>query len=220
VASLCLLFHDLVVAAVAITIYRTATARRRTMPGFLEESGYDGEDEIDLGRGYWARVKRCLSAEEMAYVQEAMGAGKQKVDVSNGGRQFAELNISASWHEMVVQSLISWNITESDGHTIWPLDAGGKFAGRDSQNPYPPNCPRRQSVRRLPDPTFKQIWERCDQLNSPKRGAEAASFPESDERGDQDGDGGTAGPAAVPDGADPLAELRADQEAGETPAAP
>lgn len=208
------------VAAVAIALYRLLTAKRRAMPGFLEASGYDGTKKIDLGNGYWAEVKNCLTATEMAFVENTMGAGKQRIDVSNGGRQFAELDIRSSWTEMVVQSLVSWNIDETDGETLWPLGAGEKFAGRGGENPYPPGCPRRLSVARLPDPVFKAIWQECDTLNSPRTGAEAASFPEQDVSGDPDGDGGASGPGPVPGGAGAMAELRADQGGGEAPPAP
>jgi hypothetical protein len=221
--SLGLLLHDLVVAAVAITLYHHATKRRSaSMSGFLEASGYYGEEEIDLGNGYWVKVKKCLSSEEMGFVEDTLGAGRQKIDVSNGGRQFAELDLRASWREMVVQSLASWNI---DGDpwpkgTIWPLDAGARFAGRGGENPYPAGCPRRQAVAALPDPVFKQVWQKCDQLNSPQRGSEAASFPDQDERRDPDGDTGAAGAAPVPPGEGPVAELRDDQGGGKAPAAP
>lgn len=198
--SLWPLLHDLVTAVLAIALYRSLTAKRRSMPGFLQASGYDGTEKIDLGNGYWAEVKRCLSAEEMAFVENTMGAGRQRIDVSNGGRQFAELDIRSSWTEMVVQSLASWNVDDPDG-TVWPLDAGGKFSGRGGENPYPPGCPRRVSVARLPDPVFKVIWAKCDELNAPRTGREAADFPGQDERGDQDGDTGASDPAAVPDGA-------------------
>lgn len=215
-----LALHDLAVAVLAIALYRYLTVKRSSMPGFLQASGYDGTEKIDLGNGYWAEVKRCLSAEEMAFVENTMGAGKQRIDVSNGGRQFAELDIRASWTEMVVQSLAGWNLDEDDGRTTWPLDAGGRFAGRGGENPYPPGCPRRLSVARLPDPVFKQIWAKCDELNSPRQGREAAGFPGEDERGDPDGDGGAAGPGPVPGGAHAMAELRAYEGAGEVQAAP
>ena len=189
------------------------------MPGFLQASGYDGTEKIDLGEGYWAEVKKCLSAEEMAFVENTMGAGKQRIDVSNGGRQFAELDIRSSWNEMVVQSLAGWNVDDPDG-TVWPLGAGGKFAGRGGENPYPPGCPRRLSVARLPDPVFKQIWAKCDELNSPRTGREAADFPDPDELGDQDGDTGATGPGAVPGGEGAMEGPRADQGGGEAASAP
>lgn len=182
--------------------------------GFL--SAYEGEEEINLGRGYWVKVKKCLSTHEMEFVDAAMGSGRQKVDVSNGGRQFAELDIRASWFELVVQSLVEWNL-EDDGKTIWPLDAGSHPV-KPGDNPYPRGCPRRRSVNRLPDLVFKRIWAKCDELNSPQKGPEAASFPEQDELGDQDGDSGAAGPGTVPDGTGTVAAVRADE--GDSEGAP
>lgn len=190
------------------------------MPGFLDDSGYSGTTKIDLGHGYWAEVKNCLSAEEMALVEGVLGAGKQKVDMLGGQRQFAEMDIRASWNELVVQSLAGWNLTEPDGRTVWPLDAGGKFAGRGGENPYPPGCPRRQSVARLPDPAFKLIWQECDELNSPRKGADAVSFPDEPVGGGPDGGAGAAGPAADAVGAGDVAEVRADQGGSEAPPAP
>lgn len=161
------------------------------MPGFLSASGYEGDETIDLGNGYWVKVKRCLSAAEMTRVENTMGAGRQRIDVSGGGRQFTELDIRGSWTEMVVESLVAWNIDDEDG-TVWSLEP--------EKGPYSPGCVRRQSVARLPDPVFKLIWQRCDELNAPRKGPEAASFPEQAVGGDPDGDAGAAGPVEVPDG--------------------
>lgn len=191
------ILHDLVVAAVAIALYRTCTTKRRSMPGFLDATGYGGTTKIELGGGYWAEVKNCLSTAEKEWVDNLLG-GKQKVDVSVQ-RQYADLDIGGSRTEMVVQSLVAWNIDDPDG-TVWPLDAGGKFAGRDGQNPYPPNCPRRQSVARLPAPVKDQIWAKCDELDNPRQGREAADFPDPDVGGDPDGDAGAASAPPVPDG--------------------
>lgn len=185
--------------------------------GFL--AAYEGTERIDLGRGFWADVKKCLSTAEMGHVEATMGSGRQKVDVSNGGRQFAELDIRASWLELVVQSLVEWNLTEDDDRTVWPLDAGSHPV-KPGDNPYPRGCPRRRSVNRLPDPVFKQIWKVCDELNSPQQGAEAASFPEQDELGDPDGDAGASDPGAVPDRTGAVAAVRADEGDGGSAPAP
>lgn len=196
--SVWLILHDIVIAVLAIALYRLLTAKRRSMPGFLDDTGYGGTTKVDLGKGYWAEVKNCLSTAEKEWVDNLLG-GKQKVDVGPQ-RQFAELDIGGSRIEMVVQSLVDWNITDPDG-TVWPLDAGGKFAGRGNENPYPPGCPRRLSVARLPSPARDQIWAKCDELDNPRQGREAADFPGPDVVGDQDGNAGTAGAAPVPDGA-------------------
>jgi len=185
--------------------------------GFLSVSGYEGTEKVDLGNGYWCEVKRCLTSAEKARVDDLLGA-KQRVDVA-GKTQFAELDYSAMRTEMLVQSLVAWNLDDDNGDE-WPLDAGGKFAGRGSENPWPPGCPRRQSVARLPSPVFDVIYEKCDELNSPRRGADAVSFPDPAVGGGPDGDGGPAGPAADAVGAGDVAEARPDQGGGGAAAAP
>lgn len=186
------ILHDVVIAAVAIALYRSLTAKRRSMPGFLEASGYEGTQRIDLGNGYWADVKKCLTTEEKARVDDLLG-GKQQVDVS-AQRQLATLDYSAMRAEMVVQSLVAWNIDDEKGDT-WPLLPEAPPPGR----PYPANSVRRISVARLPSPVFDQIYLVCDELNSPRKGADAVTFPDGPVGGDQDGDPGAAGPGPVPD---------------------
>lgn len=166
------------------------TERLRYM-GFLAASGYEGEERIDLGNGYWADVKRCLSSSEAALAEAAMITNHRLAD----GSQSAVLDQRGYRAEMVVQSLVAWNLDDEDG-TPWPLD-GSEARGRTV---YSPGCLRRQSVARLPEPVFEQIFKVVDELNSPRRGPEAASFPGQDERGDPDGDAGAAGAGQVPDG--------------------
>lgn len=176
------------------------------MPGFLEVSGYDGTTKIDLGNGYWAEVKNCLTNKEASLVEAALIGNHRLGDDG----QAADLNSRANRTEMVVQSLVAWNIDDADG-TVWSLEPGQSRQGAPApKNPYLPGGPRRQSVARLPEPVFEQIWQQCDKMNSPRKGPEAASFPEQDERGDQDGDTGTAGPGPVPDGTGVLEAAGAD----------
>jgi hypothetical protein len=200
--------HGLV-QAVIVTLFLFTSRKDTPLSGFLADSGYDGTTKIDLGNGYWAEVKNCLTSAEQGFV-EALVGGTQRVDMG-GKRQYAELNISGSRVELIVQSLAGWNLTEADGKTIWPLDAGGRFAGRGEKNPWPEGCPRRQSVDRLPAPVKDQIWQVCDELNGPREPGEAASFPEQGERGDQDGDGGAPGTAPVPEGTGAVEAAGADQ---------
>ena len=163
------------------------------MPGFLEASGYEGTQRIDLGNGYWADVKKCLTTEEKARVDDLLG-GKQQVDVA-GQRQYASMDYTASRREMVIQSLVAWNLTDPDGST-WLLLPESRPTGK----PYPAGSLRRLSVGRLPAPVFEQIFAVCDELNSPRKGADAVTFPDGPVGGDPDGDGGAGDPAAVPDG--------------------
>lgn len=186
------------------------------MPGFLAAAGYDGTEKIDLGHGYWAEVKRCLNTTEMGMVENVMGGGRQTIDVSQGGKRFAELNIRASRVEMVVQSIVSWNVDDDSGQP-WPLD--GVPDPKSGNIHYPPGCLRRQSVAKLPGPVFDQIWKVCDDLNSPLAGQAAAGFPGQPVSSDPDGGDGTAGAAAVPDGAGVLDAAGLDEGDPGDPAA-
>lgn len=157
------------------------------MPGFLAASGYDGTERIDLAPGYWAELKKCLSEEEAGWAEAAM-MGKVRAEMSEN-RQYADLDTRAGRVELVVQSLMSWNLADDDG-TPWSLE--GIRGIRPGLNPFPPGCDRRKSVARLPSPIFDKIWAKCDELNAPRTPAEAATFPDPAVSGDPDGDGGAA----------------------------
>jgi hypothetical protein len=161
------------------------------MPGFL--SAYEGTERIDLGDGYWVDVKKCLSSAEYAPVELALGA-RQQVNV-NGGRQFAQIDTRAARIELVVASIVAWNVDDEDG-TVWPLT---------------PEKVKRANVERLPHPVREVIWKRCDDLNGPEKPADRARFPDPDGSGDPDGDGGTAGAGGIPDGEGVLAAVGPDE---------
>jgi hypothetical protein len=152
------------------------------MPGFLGVSGYDGTEKIDLGNGYFAEVKRCLSAAEYQRVLNYLGTGRQNVRV-DGGPQTVNVDPYAAMTEMLAQSLVSWNIDDED-ETVWPLQ---------------PDKARRASIARLPPPVLMSVYQRCDELNGPRKTSEAARFPGETAVGDPDGDGGAAGTDGVPD---------------------
>jgi len=163
------------------------------MPGFLSASGYEGTHVIDLGDvapGYTIEVKRYLSEAEAGFVETAMMGGKQRVEM-NANRQFSDIDTRAGRVELVVQSLGSWNLDDPDG-TVWPLDSGIDTAPKPGVNPYPPGCPRRRSVARLPSPLFDLVWEQCNKLNEPRKGADAAQFPDPAVGGGPDGERGAA----------------------------
>jgi hypothetical protein len=163
------------------------------MPGFL--SNYEGVERIEFDGGYWIDVKKCLTHAELQWAQAKMGAGRQNVDMS--GRQFMAIDMNSFQTELIVQSLADWNLDDSD-ETIWPLDAG-KNPVRPGDNPYPPGCPRRQSVARLPAPVASKVFEVCDRLNGSRDKREAATFPDPDLRSGQDGEAGAAGTGVLPD---------------------
>jgi hypothetical protein len=183
------------------------------MPGFL--SAYEGTETVDLGDGWWVKVKKCLSSTELGWAQSAMGADKQRVD---GNSQYADLNVQAFQRELIVQSLDSWNLTDADD-VLLPLDAG-PVPVRHGQNPYPPNCPRRASVGRLPAPVFEQVYDKCNEQNGTRGTDEAARFPDEPVGGDPDGGDGTGSAPAVPEGEGAVAAARPHPRRRPLPAAP
>lgn len=187
------------------------TLKGRRMPGFLADFGYDGITRIDLGQGYWCDVKNCLTADEKRHVDDLLGA-KQRIDVQ-GGAQFADMDFTAMQQEMVVSSLVAWNITDPDG-SVWMLTPDRPPNGK----PYPENALRRISVRRLPAPVFAQIYEVCNNLNAPRSGDEAVTFPDGPVGGDTDGDGGTGELPGDPEGEGTVAVVRPNQRGRRRPA--
>jgi hypothetical protein len=178
------------------------------MPGYAAALGYDGTETIELGAGYWVKVKKALTQAEKGRVDDLLG-GKQRVDVA-GQRQYAEMDYTASRTEMVVYSLDSWNLDDENGVE---LSLAGVADGRGRVT-YPPGCERRRSVAEIIGPVFDQIYAVCDRLNAPRKGADAAAFRDEPVGGDPDGDDGTGGAAADAVGAGDVAAVRADEGDG------
>jgi hypothetical protein len=153
------------------------------MPGFLAASGYEGTEEIDLGNGYWVRIKRCISQAEYQKVQDHLGGGRMNVNMN--GSRIAQMDVGASQVELVAASVEDWNLDDDNGEK-WPLA------------PLPA---LKASIARLPSAAFMRIYQACDELNGPRKGTDAVSFPDGPVGGDQDGDGGAGGLPEVPDGA-------------------
>jgi len=147
--------------------------------GFLDS--YEGEETVDVGNGYWIKVKKCLTRAEYQKVQDLLGGGRQTVNIS--GSRLASLDVGASQVEMLVQSVTDWNLDDADG-TKWPLE---------------PEKAKRGNISRLPAPVFLTVYKVCDELNGPREGKEAAQFPDEDLGGAEDGDRGSAGADPVPE---------------------
>lgn len=156
--------------------------RRFPLPGFLDAAGYSGETEIPLAADYWVKVKNCLTSDEYARVQQLLGNGRAALRIDGGGPSVVNIDLPAAMREMVSCSVTAWNIDDPDGR-VWPLET---------------DKDKRVSVARLPYPVLQQVYERCNELNSPRKGKEAAQFPGEGLGGAEDGDGGPPGADPVP----------------------
>lgn len=130
--------------------------------------------EIDLGDGYFVKIKP-LSKGDLAACQERLQ--KWQVRVNSGAADpHGEIDFSAYQEEMVVRSLVEWNIDGPRGKLpVAPLDAA------------------RQSYRQLPALVADQIFTECDKLNAPPAASEGARFRDAGEGGAE----GAADPEAT-----------------------
>jgi hypothetical protein len=162
------------------------------MPGFL--SAYEGTERIELGRGYWVDVKRCLSSAEYAPVEMALGSRQRPTADGKGQVTFGEINQRESQIRMLLASITDWNL-DDDG-VKWPLS---------------PERAKRESIERLPAGVRMQVYKKCDDLNGPPDEAEQVRFLDEAGLGDPDGDGGAPGAAGVPVRAGDVAAVRGDE---------
>jgi hypothetical protein len=164
------------------------------MPGFL--SAYEGTERIELGRGYWVDVKKCLSSAEYTPVEMALGSKQRPVANGKGQVTFGEINQHEAQIRMLLASIDDWNINDGDEGTKWPLA---------------PEAAKRASIERLPAGVRMQVYQKCDGLNGPPDEAEQVRFPEQAVGGDPDGVDAARGTAGVPVRAGDVAEVRGDE---------
>ena len=141
--------------------------------GFLD--AYEGTERIDLGDDFWVEVKKCLTQGEYKKVEAFYGAGRQTLGMD--GKTFATIDPAAAQEELLFRSIVSWNLTDAAG-AVLPLE---------------PDKDKRASIARLPKWAFIEIYAKCDELNGPRKGKEAARFPDPDVSGAPDGDDTPAG---------------------------
>lgn len=147
--------------------------------GFL--SAYSDTKTIDVGNGYWIKIKTCLSAAEKQRADKLLASPV----IDSTGRQEAALDLPAFQNEMVTASIVDWNLDEDNG-AIWGLA---------------PDPVKRKNVARLPSPVFSQVLAAVDELNAPQKPADRQRFPDGGVGGDPDGDAGAAVVVDVPAGA-------------------
>lgn len=131
---------------------------------------YEGTERIPLGGIYWADVKKSLTGPEYGRVQANLGAGKQTINAS-AGAQLLRIDPEAAQYEMLFQAIQDWNLDDRDG--VLPLE---------------PEAAKRASIRRLPASVLMEVYKFCDELYGPRKGDEAARFPDDAVGGDPDGD--------------------------------
>ncbi len=121
------------------------------------EDDYDATEKVVLTNSeYWVEIKTCLSRAERTQAEGALS--RTSVQIADDGSASPMMSPSISDYRdlMVVNSIVSWNITGKDG-TPWPISAA--------------------AVGRLKQTDFDLIYKRVDALNSDPTPAEAQRFP-------------------------------------------
>jgi hypothetical protein len=167
--------------------------------GFLDDKSISGTTDIDLGRGYWVRVRNCLDHEHMETAQGVMSRNVVlNGDLDAQGNAAVRTVDPAPFRTyMVAASIVDWNLDDGHGDSavVWPHGSLEEaMAG----------------VKRLPEAYFQQIWTVVDELNSRRPAAEQARFPAAADAGDPQRQAGPDGADEVRAGAASLAGARAE----------
>lgn len=161
---------------------------------FLDD--YDDVERIDIGRGYWVDVRKCVLRGDNERAERLLAQTTVTPDEQRPGRMHTMVTPdTAAWRtEMVFASVTAWNLDDKDG-SVWALD---------------PEPVKRANIRRLPGPVFDQIWERVDELNKAGRSPqEQTTFRDAAGDSDQIGWARPGSVVEVPAGEGVLAEVGA-----------
>jgi hypothetical protein len=133
------------------------------MPGFLSAYSDTYRHTLDEDGRYWVELKKVLSQGDKEHAERALTNGR--MDPGQGVQ--IDMDTATYRLEMVLASIIAWNLDEEDG-TIWPVTLG--------------------NVKRLPGIEFDRIFDLINKFNEPVKAAERRDFRPEGERSNSDGD--------------------------------
>lgn len=151
---------------------------------------YSGTEIIDIGNGYWIRIKESLTRDEKRRADAHLQKVEGMMDDSGKVRGVVNPDYASYQHVMVAASIVAWNLDEIDG-SLWPLS---------------PWDARDRSVGCLPDVVFEKVFDRVVDLNK-RDPAEDRTFHDSATGRNSHGNGRTADASEVPDGVEAVAEV-------------
>ena len=135
------------------------------MAGFL--SLFNEPERINVAKGFWIDIKKSLTAEDYEAAQRAL-LGKM---VMNGANLTAEPDTILYQHELVFRSIIDWNLTDENGELL----------------PLTPAQAKHDSIRRLPQVVFVDIYEKINEASTPRGGEEEVRFRDGGADSDSNG---------------------------------
>jgi hypothetical protein len=191
------------------------------MPGFLSDFAgtviFDAEalQVVDGERPrWWVELLRNLPhsdhVEADKILAEAMSLDSD-TGGSNGRVRMAGSGLVAQQEEVLARSIVRWNLTDENDE---PLPVGDISGVADPAKRAAAVAVTRASLGRLPEQLISAMKLVAVTQNQPRRGADAATFPDrsaslgDDARGGQHAAGGAGAELApeVPDGAGVVAE--------------
>jgi hypothetical protein len=134
--------------------------------GFL--SAYSGTRRVPIGSegsGYWVEIREVLSQGDKEQAERALTSGH--VDGDRGVQ--IEMDTTTFRQEMVLASIIAWNLDEEDG-TVWDVTMA--------------------NVKRMPGIEFDRLFTIINDSNKPATGPEKRQFPDGGVGDHQDGNDG------------------------------
>lgn len=146
------------------------------MAGFL--SLFNEPERVPVAPGFWVDIKKSLNAEDYEGAQRAL-FGKMSMA---GGSLVAEPDTIAYQHELVFRAITDWNLTDENDNVL----------------PLAPAAAKHESIRKLPQSVFIDLYERINEASSPRSTEEELSFRDSGESRSA----GTESPAGLPNPAE------------------
>lgn len=134
------------------------------MAGFL--SLFEGVERVTVAPGFWIDVKKSLSADDYAAAQRAL-LGTMKMD---SGGMHSEPDSVGYQQELVFLAIADWNLTDAS----------------ETQLPLVPESLKRESIKRLPQSVFLDIYQRVTAASTPRSPEDEMSFRNGSE-GSTDG---------------------------------
>lgn len=131
--------------------------------GFL--SAYSGTRKVPIGpegTEYWVEIREVLSQGDKEMAERALTSGK--VD---GDKVHIDMDTTTYRQEMVLASIIAWNLDDEDG-TVWPVTM--------------------ENVKRLPGIEFDRLFTIINETNKPATGPERRQFRDGGSVDDQVGE--------------------------------
>jgi hypothetical protein len=105
---------------------------------------------------FWIDIKTSLTAEDYEHAQRVL-FGKMAM---HGADLSATPDTISYQHELVFRAIVNWNLTDEDGDLL----------------PLEPEKAKHDSIRRIPQSIFVDLYQRVNQASSARTGGDELQF--------------------------------------------